>query len=102
MNPALNDMLVAYRPNTPADYQNAAREIVQEIALLGLFRSGFFEHAAFYGGTALRIFHGLRRFSEDLDFTLLEPRADRRLESYLSGVATELESWGFSFDAESK
>ena len=69
MSPALKDMLDAYQPATPTDYQNAAREIVQEIALLGLWRGGFFERAAFYGGTALRIFHGLRRFSEDLDFT---------------------------------
>jgi predicted nucleotidyltransferase component of viral defense system len=102
MNPALKDMLEAYRPETPVDYQNAAREIVQEIALLGLWRGGFFEHAAFYGGTALRIFHGLRRFSEDLDFTLLDGGNDARLERYLPSVATELESWGFSFEAESK
>jgi hypothetical protein len=67
-----------------------------------LWRGGFFEHAAFYGGTALRIFHGLRRFSEDLDFTLLDGGNDARLERYLPSVATELESWGFSFEAESK
>ena len=102
MNPALKDMLDAYRPVTPADYQNAAREIVQEIALLGLWRGGFFEHAAFYGGTALRIFHGLRRFSEDLDFSLLETADPTRLEDHLTGLATELESWGFSFEAEPK
>ena len=102
MNPALKDMLDAYQPQTPADYQNAAREILQEIALLGLWRGGFFERAAFSGGTALRIFHGLRRFSEDLDFTLVEPRDETRLERYLPGVATELESWGFSFEAEAK
>lgn len=102
MNPALKDMLDTYQPKTPADYQNAAREIVQEIALLGLWRGGFFEHAAFYGGTALRIFHGLRRFSEDLDFTLVESGSETRLERYLPGVATELESWGFSFEAEAK
>lgn len=102
MTPALKDMLDAYQPRTPADYQNAAREIVQEIALLGLWRGGFFDHAAFYGGTALRIFHGLRRFSEDLDFTLLEAGNQTRLDGYLPGVATELESWGFSFEAEKK
>ena len=50
------------------DWNHAIREVAQEIALLGLWRSGFFEQAAFYGGTALRIFHGLNRFSEDLDF----------------------------------
>jgi predicted nucleotidyltransferase component of viral defense system len=102
MNPALKDMLDAYQPQTPTDYQNAVREVVQEIALLGLWRGGFFEKAAFYGGTALRIFHGLRRFSEDLDFTLLSADDTNRLETYLPSVATELESWGFSFEAEKK
>ena len=56
MNSALKDMLDAYQPKTPIDYQNAAREVVQELALLGLWRGGFFANAAFYGGTALRIF----------------------------------------------
>jgi predicted nucleotidyltransferase component of viral defense system len=102
MNAALQDMLDAYQPNTPTGYQNAAREVVQEIALLGLWRSGFFDQAAFYGGTALRIFHGLRRFSEDLDFTLLGRDESTRLERFLPAVATELESWGFTFEAETK
>ena len=63
MNSALKDMLAIYQPKTQLDYQNAVREVVQELALLGLWRGGFFAKAAFYGGTALRIFHGLRRFS---------------------------------------
>lgn len=102
MNPALKDMLDRYQPVTPLDYEHAAREIVQEIALLGLWRAGFFEHAAFYGGTALRIFHGLRRFSEDLDFTLLHAGGAQRLEQCLPAVALELEAWGFSFEASAK
>ena len=65
MNSALKDMLALYQPKTQLDYQNAVREVVQELALLGLWRGGFFANAAFYGGTALRIFHGLRRFSEE-------------------------------------
>jgi hypothetical protein len=56
MNKALEDMLRPYNPVTPPDWTHAIREVVQEIALLGLWRSGFFEEAAFYGGTALRIF----------------------------------------------
>ena len=84
MNSALKDMLDAYQPKNPIEYQNAAREVVQEIVLLGLWRGGFFAHAAFYGGTALRIFHGLRRFSEN----------EVRLDGYLPGIATELKSWG--------
>ena len=72
MNAALQTLIDKYRPSTPQEWENALREIVQELALLGLWRSKFFEHAAFYGGTALRIFHGLPRFSEDMDFSLLK------------------------------
>jgi predicted nucleotidyltransferase component of viral defense system len=102
MNSALKGMLDAYQPKNPVNYQNAAREVVQELALLGLWRGGFFTHAAFYGGTALRIFHGLRRFSEDLDFTLLVEGSDIRLDRYLSAIATELTSWGFTFEVETR
>lgn len=70
------------------------RELIQKICLLGLWRGSFFEHAAFYGGTALRLLHGLDRWSEDLDFSLLRPQPDFRLESYLNYVSRELEAWG--------
>ena len=102
MNKALEDMLRPYEPVTPLDWTHAIREVVQEIALLGLWRSGFFEQAAFYGGTALRIFHGLDRFSEDLDFSLIDEQGSVRLESALSSVKTELTAWGLSFEAEPK
>ncbi len=95
-------MLRPYNPVTPLDWTHAIREVVQEIALLGLWRSGFFEEAAFYGGTALRIFHGLNRFSEDLDFSLLQEGGSVRLESALASIRTELAAWGLSFEAESK
>lgn len=95
-------MLRPYNPVTPLDWTHAIREVVQEIALLGLWRSGFFEEAAFYGGTALRIFHGLNRFSEDLDFSLLEEGGSVRLESALASIKTELAAWGLSFEAEPK
>jgi len=102
MNSALRDMLRPYNPVTPTDWLHAVREIVQEIALLGLWRSGFFEHAAFYGGTALRIFHGMNRFSEDLDFSLVGTQSAVRLAGALSSMETELAAWGFSFEAEPK
>ena len=73
MNPATNKMLQRYAHRTVDDSVQALREIIQEVALLGLWRAKFFEHAAFYGGTALRILYGLDRFSEDLDFSLLAP-----------------------------
>ena len=68
--------------------------------MLGLWRTPFYDHAAFYGGSALRIFHGLQRFSEDLDFSLLQPKPDFSLKPYLGAVAEELAAWGFEFRAE--
>lgn len=95
-------MLRPYNPVTPMEWMQSIREVVQEIALLALWRSGFFEHTAFYGGTALRIFYGLNRFSEDLDFSLLRTQDSPRLESVLQSTENELSAWGFSFDAEPK
>ena len=102
MNKALLSMLDRYEPKTLADHENALKEIVQELALLGLWRAKFYEHAAFYGGTALRIFHNLPRFSEDIDFSLMQPDSDFDLEPHLEAVRAELAAFGFSFRVERK
>lgn len=102
MSKAIEDMLQAYDLRAPLDWVHAIREITQEIALLGFWRSGFFNQTAFYGGTALRIFHGLNRFSEDLDFSLSNKEDEARLESAFSSLENELAAWGFSFEAEPK
>lgn len=93
IHPALAGLIDRYQPQSSNDYQNAVREIAQEIALLALWRTPFYDHAAFYGGSALRIFHGLQRFSEDLDFSLLTPKPDFSLKAYLGAVADELAAW---------
>ncbi len=95
MNPAIARMLERYPCRSVDDYVRALREILQEFALLGLWRAKFFERAAFYGGTALRIVHGLDRFSEDLDFTLLAPSADFNFPRYLEILEREVMSYGF-------
>lgn len=102
MNLAILSMLGRYKCATLQDYENALKEIMQEIALLGLWRSKFFEHAAFYGGTALRILHGLDRFSEDLDFSLLKPQKDFSLSPYLAAIEAELTGMGFSVTVEER
>ena len=102
MNNALESMLARYRPESFADYENALKEIVQELALLGLWRSKFYEHASFYGGTALRIFHRLPRFSEDMDFSLLSPDSGFNLAPHLAAIQTELAAFGFEFEVEPK
>ncbi|MBL7669892.1 MAG: nucleotidyl transferase AbiEii/AbiGii toxin family protein [Bdellovibrionaceae bacterium] len=100
MNEAVEQMLEKYNPKSSADFENALKEILQEIVLLGLDRNGFFEKAAFYGGTALRIMHGLDRFSEELDFTLLEPDPKFKLDKYFSGLERELKAFGFDVSLE--
>lgn len=65
------NMLLRYEGDTRISGRNALYEVMQQIALAGLHRGGFFEKGAFYGGTCLRIFHGLNRFGEDMDFSLL-------------------------------
>jgi predicted nucleotidyltransferase component of viral defense system len=88
-------MLQRYDCHSLQEHEQALREILQEIALVGLWRGKFFEHAAFYGGTALRIFYNLDRFSEDLDFTLLTPNLKWTWQSYGEAVKNELTSFGF-------
>jgi hypothetical protein len=95
MQDAVLRMLDRYSINSADEGIRALREIIQECALLGLWRGKFFEHAAFYGGTALRILHGMERFSEDLDFTLLEPQPDFTIGRYTSALQKELMALGF-------
>ena len=95
MNEPIRTLLARYSCRTQDDYLNALREILQELALLGLWRAKFFEHAAFYGGTALRVLHGLDRYSEDLDFSLLRPTPGFSLEGYGSALRKEVASFGF-------
>ncbi len=102
MNNVVEQMLSQHRSETLGDKKNTIKEVVQEIILCGLSRSGFFQTAAFYGGTALRIFHGLDRFSEDLDFSLMASDSDFRLDPYLPALEKELRAYGFHFKAETK
>lgn len=102
MQSAVAQMLARYDCRSSDDYVRALREILQEIALLGLWRSKFFEKAAFYGGTSLRILYGLDRFSEDLDFSLLEPLPDFDLSAYSAALEKELKAFGFDVRVEQK
>ena len=102
MNSIIEQMLSQHTSLTQNDKKNSIKEVVQEIVLCGLSRAGFFHDAAFYGGTALRIFHGLDRFSEDLDFSLVETNPGFKLDDYITAVEKELRSYGFRFKVEAK
>lgn len=102
MNSILGQMMARYEAKTLEEERNALKEVVQEVALCGLSRAGFFKAAAFYGGTALRIFYGLDRFSEDLDFSLAAPDNNFDLSKYFSVLQNELNSVGLNFTVEEK
>jgi hypothetical protein len=98
----IKEWIAEYKPKNQTEAEQALREIMQEIALAGLQRSGFFEKAAFYGGTALRVFYSLERFSEDMDFSLLEIDPDFSLEPYLEGMVREFEALGIRVSIREK
>ena len=102
MNEAIRQILAKYEIRSLNDSLRALREVMQEIALLGLWRSKFFEKAAFYGDTALRVLFGLDRFSEDLDFSLLEKNESFDLAEYGDALKRELDSFGFDVEIENR
>lgn len=102
MNQVVEQMLQRVPEGGIAGGNLALREVMQEIALAGLYRRGFFGKAAFYGGTCLRIFQQLPRFSEDLDFSLLQSDPAFSLEPYLRGVEEEFAALGIGVEIQVK
>ena len=98
----IKEWIEEYKPQSEEDILSALREIMQEITLAGLSRTDFFEHAAFYGGTALRIFYGLDRYSEDLDFSLLQANSSFSTEPYFQAVLDEFKALGLSVRIQAK
>ena len=102
MQTIVSQMLERCRADSLGEERNALKEVVQEVALCGLSRAGFFKSAAFYGGTALRIFYGLDRFSEDLDFSLIAPDPSFDLKAYFPILESEIRATGLNFSVEEK
>ena len=98
----IKQWLEEYHPSKQVTAEQALREIMQEIALAGLQRAGFFERAAFYGGKALRIFYELNRYSEDLDFLLLKEDANFSFEAHLNGIIIAFNAAGMQVTIKEK
>lgn len=90
----LQERLEGYHCQSEQEEENALKEILQEVALSSLARTDFFKHAAFQGGTCLRILYSLDRFSEDLDFILQKPNPGFRWESYFKNLDEEFQAYG--------
>lgn len=102
MDNKLKNLLGTQLPETKDGMLYALRQVMQSIALLGLWRARFFEHASFYGGTALRLLYGLDRFSEDLDFSLINHSDKFSFDKYAVALKNELNSFGFEVTFETK
>ena len=98
----IKEWIAKYNPQNEEQTLDALREIMQEITLAGLSRTDFFEKAAFYGGTALRIFYKLDRFSEDLDFSLLKEDPEFSLEPYFPAIVSEFKAIGITVSIKEK
>lgn len=102
MKTIIEQMIEEYHPKNNEEKRNAIKEVMQEIVLCGLSRAGFFNESAFYGGTALRVFYGLDRFSEALDFSLLVKNKDFDLVKYFPILKDTVQSFGLNVDFELK
>lgn len=101
-NDIYNNMLSAYDLFTEQNRRNAVYEVNQQVILAGLYNGGFFDVAAFYGGTCLRIFHGLQRFSEDMDFSLLAPNDKFDFTKYFKPIIDEFAIVGRKVEIKKK
>lgn len=102
MNTIIEQMVKIYNPKTVYEQKNAMKEVMQEIVLCGLSRAGFFRQAAFYGGTALRVFYGLDRFSEDLDFSLTDKQDGFDIKSFFPVLEKEVRAYGLNVKIDEK
>jgi predicted nucleotidyltransferase component of viral defense system len=98
----IQQMINKYNPKTLEDKKNVIQEVLQEVILAGLSKTDFFTHAAFYGGTALRIFYGMDRFSEDLDFSLLTVNDTFDIHKYFKSISDIVSSLGLAFEVSKK
>jgi predicted nucleotidyltransferase component of viral defense system len=98
----IEERIKEYRPNGKEEELNSFKEIVQEIILAALSRAEFFKHAAFQGGTCLRIVHGLNRFSEDLDFLLFQPDPGFKWNRFLHEIELEFKGYGFRLEVKDR
>lgn len=94
MNEIITERLQEYKVKTAEEELNAIKEITQEIILYALSKTSFFEHAHFCGGTALRIIHGMNRFSEDLDFTTSAVNTGFHFDNYMDEILSTLKNYG--------
>lgn len=98
----IQERLESYNARSIQEEEMALKEITQEVALNSLFNADFYKVVAFQGGTCLRIFYNLNRFSEDLDFALLQPDSKFEFKRYLELLKHEFDAFGYKIEVVEK
>jgi hypothetical protein len=80
---------------------NKAREVLQLAALKIIYDKDYFRRLSFTGGTALRVLFDLKRFSEDLDFSLVEKKG-YDFNMMIDGLLKEYALYGLKAEAKPK
>jgi predicted nucleotidyltransferase component of viral defense system len=81
---------------------NVLREYLQNYLLFLSQKADMNSHLFFVGGTALRFLYGIRRYSEDLDFSAGKSWQPPKLQFYSDKIAKDLEKSGYSFSLHLK
>ena len=94
--------IAEYGPRNAFEQELVIHELLQQLVLVSLAKSGLFSRALFHGGTCLRLLYGTDRFSEDLDFLLNEPETSFDWKSIAAQVREDCLAQGIGFEAQDR
>jgi len=90
-----------YPENLRIYKRNLLREYLQYVILDIIYSSEYGKRLVFMGGTAIHIIHGIRRFSEDLDFDN-KGLSKEDFEDLSQNVLRKLELYGYSVEIQNR
>lgn len=87
---------------SPENNLNLVREYIQTYFLYIIYRKKYYQDMVFTGGTALRFVHKIRRFSEDIDFSLSARVKQIDFSAMMQDVLQEFKQAGYAIEIKTK
>ena len=84
------------------DNLNLIREYIQAYFLYVIYRKKYYQDIVFTGGTALRFVYRIKRFSEDIDFSLSARVTQIDFNLMMSDIAREFKQAGYAVEIKAK
>lgn len=81
---------------------NRIREYIQAYFLYVIYRKKYYQDMVFTGGTALRFVYQIRRFSEDIDFSLSAKAKQIDFNAMMHSIAQEFNQAGYAIEIKTK